>query len=200
MGCCTFSSDDIVIKSPNDKRLYRVIKLENGLTALLNHDPQAAAAMCVGIGSFSDSLEAQGLAHFLEHMLFMGSTKFPDENEYASYLSKHGGSSNAHTEAEHTCYYFDVKREFLKGALKRFSQFFVSPLMKNEAMAREYVNTQYLPAATSKHSRLDKKAAGEATPQAFTVGQIDNIRSPTKSAKLTVTHKQEYLKDQNLQN
>ncbi|PRQ34797.1 putative insulysin [Rosa chinensis] len=184
MGCCTFSSDDIVIKSPNDKRLYRVIKLENGLTALLIHDPQvypqgpphhssnleqeeeedceaveeekeeegdvkrkeeggasetkkAAAAMCVGIGSFSDPLEAQGLAHFLEHMLFMGSTKFPDENEYASYLSKHGGSSNAYTEAEHTCYYFDVKREFLKGALERFSQFFVSPLMKSEAMARE---------------------------------------------------------------
>ncbi|KAK9944600.1 hypothetical protein M0R45_010161 [Rubus argutus] len=64
---------------------------------------KAAAAMCVGIGSFSDPLEAQGLAHFLEHMLFMGSTEFPDENEYASYLSKHGGSSNAYTEAELTC-------------------------------------------------------------------------------------------------
>lgn len=181
MGRCTFSSDDIVIKSPNDKRLYRLIKLENGLTALLIHDPKicpqgepehstdlveaeysegddaedneevkskeeggansqtkkAAAAMCVGIGSFSDPLEAQGLAHFLEHMLFMGSTEFPDENEYASYLSKHGGSSNAYTEVEHTCYYFDVKQEFLKGALNRFSQFFVSPLMKSEAMERE---------------------------------------------------------------
>ncbi|KAL6203558.1 hypothetical protein ACLB2K_027258 [Fragaria x ananassa] len=68
----------------------------------------AAAAMCVGIGSFSNPLEAQGLAHFLEHMLFMGSTKFPDENE-------HGGSSNAYTAAEHTSYFFDVKREFLKG-------------------------------------------------------------------------------------
>ncbi|PNY01597.1 insulin-degrading enzyme-like protein [Trifolium pratense] len=41
----------------------------------------AAAAMCVGIGSFSDPNEAQGLAHFLEHMLFMGSDEFPDENE-----------------------------------------------------------------------------------------------------------------------
>ncbi|PRQ34772.1 putative nardilysin [Rosa chinensis] len=37
--------------------------------------------MCVGIGSFSDPMEAQGLAHFLEHMLFMGSTKFAVENE-----------------------------------------------------------------------------------------------------------------------
>ncbi|KAL3829021.1 hypothetical protein ACJIZ3_017823 [Penstemon smallii] len=93
--------------------------------------------MCVGMGSFVDPNEAQGLAHFLEHMLFMGSTDFPDENEYDSYLSKHGGSSNAYTETEHTCYHFEVKREFLKGALTRFAQFFVSPLIKAEAMERE---------------------------------------------------------------
>ena len=40
----------------------------------------------------------QGLSHYLEHMLFMGSKKYPDENEYDSYLTKHGGSSNAFTE------------------------------------------------------------------------------------------------------
>uniref|UniRef100_A0A6M2EQF5 Peptidase M16 N-terminal domain-containing protein n=1 Tax=Populus davidiana TaxID=266767 RepID=A0A6M2EQF5_9ROSI len=205
MALCVSRSDDVVIKSLNDKRLYRVIELENGLCALLVHDPEiypdgvpdesgtveysehdvgeeedddddddeeeeeeeeddeegegeeensegeeekgkggassqtkkAAAAMCVAMGSFSDPAEAQGLAHFLEHMLFMGSEEFPDENEYDSYLSKHGGSSNAYTEAEHTCYHFEVKREFLKGALRRFSQFFVSPLMKSEAMERE---------------------------------------------------------------
>ncbi|WMV45911.1 hypothetical protein MTR67_039296 [Solanum verrucosum] len=72
-----------------------------------------------------------------EHMLFMGSTDFPDENEYDSYLSKHGGCSNAYTETEHTCYHFEVKRDCLKGALRRFSQFFVSPLVKAEAMERE---------------------------------------------------------------
>uniref|UniRef100_A0A1J3GIJ4 Insulin-degrading enzyme n=1 Tax=Noccaea caerulescens TaxID=107243 RepID=A0A1J3GIJ4_NOCCA len=199
--------DNVVVKSPNDRRLYRVIELENGLCALLIHDPdiypegsvadgqntdtdqidedddddgeeedsdgsyeddeddeeegegdeeddedededevkekgdhqtkKAAAAMCVAMGSFLDPPEAQGLAHFLEHMLFMGSTEFPDENEYDSYVSKHGGSSNAYTEMEHTCYHFEIKREFLQGALKRFSQFFVAPLMKTEAMERE---------------------------------------------------------------
>ncbi|KAF9594541.1 hypothetical protein IFM89_033511 [Coptis chinensis] len=98
---------------------------------------KAAAALCVGMGSFSDPFEAQGLAHFLEHMLFMGSTEFPDENEYDSYLSKHGGSSNAYTETEYTCYHFEVNREFLKGALERFSHFFISPLVKAEAMERE---------------------------------------------------------------
>ena len=50
----------------------------------------------------------KGLAHYLEHMLFMGSTKYPDENEYDSFISQRGGSSNAFTECEYTLYYFDV--------------------------------------------------------------------------------------------
>lgn len=37
---CIWSSDDVVIKSPNDRRLYRVLELENGLQALLVHDPE----------------------------------------------------------------------------------------------------------------------------------------------------------------
>ncbi|KAK9128210.1 hypothetical protein Syun_017007 [Stephania yunnanensis] len=72
-------------------------------------------------------------AHIEEAFLVLS----PYADHYDSYLSKHGGSSNAYTEPEHTCYYFDVKREFLMGALKRFSQFFISPLVKVEAMERE---------------------------------------------------------------
>ncbi|RVX23016.1 Nardilysin-like [Vitis vinifera] len=139
VGGVTFKSDDIVIKSPNDCRLYRYIQLENGLCALIVHDPeiypdgalepskapantkkkkeeekpmtrkrrrkaiseddetkkkrmrrvkmmklkgkrrerkmplrQEAAAMCVGMGSFADPSEAQGLAHFLEEIDLQG--------------------------------------------------------------------------------------------------------------------------------
>ncbi|KAG5514985.1 hypothetical protein RHGRI_036132 [Rhododendron griersonianum] len=237
VGSCTFSSDDIVVKSPTDRRLYRYVQLQNGLCALLVHDPeiypdgpvepsktngedqdddeeleeedddddedededddedegveeeeeesegdggeakakgkrdasqskQAAAAMCVGMGSFSDPFEAQGLAHFLEHMLFMGSTDFPDENEYDRFLSKHGGSSNAYTEAEHTCYHFDVKREFLKGALIRFSQFFISPLVKAEAMEREVlaVDSEFNQVLQNDSCRLQQLQCHTSTP------------------------------------
>ena len=54
--------------------------------------------MVVGIGSLSDPKNMQGLSHYLEHMLFMGSAAFPDENDYDAYLSKSGGASNAYTE------------------------------------------------------------------------------------------------------
>lgn len=41
---------------------------------------------------------SQGLSHYLEHMLFMGSERYPDENDYDAFLTAHGGASNACTE------------------------------------------------------------------------------------------------------
>ena len=67
----------------------------------------------------SDPDNVPGLAHLCEHMLFLGTEKYPLENEYYKYLSEHGGSSNAHTSSEHTCYHFDIKPENLEGALDR---------------------------------------------------------------------------------
>lgn len=60
---------------------------------------KAAAAMAVGVGSFADPADMQGLSHYLEHMLFMGSAEFPGESEYTDYLAQHAGTSNAYTEA-----------------------------------------------------------------------------------------------------
>lgn len=103
--------------SASDEREYRVITLPNKLQALLIHDPttdKAAAALDVCIGHLSDPDEIPGLAHFLEHMLFMGTEKYPDENEYSSYLSEHGGMSNAYTSTENTNYYFDVSHPYLE--------------------------------------------------------------------------------------
>lgn len=70
-------------------------------------------------GSLSDPANISGLAHFCEHMLFLGTKKYPKENEYSQFLSEHAGSSNAFTSAEHTNYYFDVSHEHLQGALDR---------------------------------------------------------------------------------
>ena len=130
----------VLRQSPNDKNTYRVLNLSNKLTILLVHDDEAqksAAAVDVSIGSFADPKHAQGLAHFLEHMLFMGTETFPDENEYSSYLNAHGGGSNAYTTDENTVYYFDVNNSYFKGALDRFAAFFVCPLFTESATARE---------------------------------------------------------------
>jgi nardilysin len=97
----------------------------------------AAAAMICGVGSINDPPECQGLAHFLEHLLFMGSNKYPEENAYDEFISKHGGSDNAWTEFEHTCYHFEIPQEHLKGALDMFAQFFTHPLLLENSVERE---------------------------------------------------------------
>lgn len=61
------------------------------------------------MGSLSDPAELPGLSHFLEHMLFYASERYPEEDEYSKFISEHGGGSNAYTAAESTNYHFSVK-------------------------------------------------------------------------------------------
>ena len=70
-------------------------------------------------------------------MIFMGSEKYPTENEFDQFIKKHGGFDNADTDSEETSFYFEVEEQHLDGALDRFSQFFKAPLMLKEAMTRE---------------------------------------------------------------
>ena len=65
-------------KPEQDNRTYRVIRLPNQLEAVLIHDPdtdKASAALDNGAGSFSDDLALPGMAHAVEHLLFMGTKK-----------------------------------------------------------------------------------------------------------------------------
>jgi insulysin len=137
------------IVSPHDERDYRVVTLENGLTALLVSDPEAdkaAASMNVSVGSAQDPEDLDGLAHFLEHMLFLGTEPFPEADAYQGYISRHGGTHNAFTAPQDTNYFFDIDPEALEGALDRFSQFFLSPLFNADQLEseRNIVHSEYM--------------------------------------------------------
>ncbi len=122
---------------------------------------RAAAALCVGVGHFSDPEELPGLSHYLEHMLFMGSSKYPDENEYDAYLNKHNGSSNAFTEEEATTFYFECASYAFRGALDMFAQFFIAPLVKSDALQREVeaVDSEFSGVLQSDSCRLSQARA-----------------------------------------
>lgn len=73
-----------VIKGDADYRSYRPLLLDNGITVLLANDPQSkhfAASVSVHAGASSDPRGLPGLAHFCEHMCFLGSKAYPEENE-----------------------------------------------------------------------------------------------------------------------
>ena len=67
-----------IAKGKIDQRNYHYEKLDNGLRLLLISDPQAdkaAVSLDVAVGSSADPSDREGLAHFLEHMLFLGTEK-----------------------------------------------------------------------------------------------------------------------------
>lgn len=138
-----------VSKSDNDTRDYRYLTLSNNLRVLLISDPVAeksAAALNVHVGSHQNPKERPGLAHFLEHMLFLGTEKYPTAGEYQDFISQHGGSNNAYTAEEHTNYFFDIEHASLEPALDRFAQFFIAPLFDANYVDHEKnaVNAEYL--------------------------------------------------------
>ncbi|KAF9566323.1 insulin-degrading enzyme [Agrocybe pediades] len=137
-----------IVKSEQDDREYRVIELANGLRATLVHDAKtdkAAASLDVAVGHLYDPDDMPGLAHFCEHLLFMGTEKFPKENEYSEFLAKNNGSSNAYTSTSNTNYYFNVATSALPGALERFAAFFHCPLFSPSCTSRELnaVNSEH---------------------------------------------------------
>ena len=124
-----------------DERTYKALTLNtNHLDCLLVSDAstdKAAAAVSVCVGQLQDPPAFPGLAHLLEHMLFLGTEAFPQENEYDRYLSQHSGHSNAYTDLELTCYYCDCQAEALEGALARLGACLTAPLLQAASLERE---------------------------------------------------------------
>ncbi|XP_075963572.1 nardilysin-like [Anarhichas minor] len=129
-------------------------------------EKQAAAALCISVGSFSDPEDLPGLAHFLEHMVFMGSEKYPAENGFDAFLKKHGGSDNASTDCERTIFQFDVQKKYFREALDRWAQFFICPLMIEDAIDREVeaVDSEYQLARPSDSHRKEMLFGSLAKP------------------------------------
>jgi len=159
------ADDDDFVKPERDKRAYRAVRLRNNLEVLLVSTNTSegtvgieAASVHVQAGHFDDTLP--GLAHFHEHMLFLGTAKYPSEDEYENYLNQFGGYSNAYTDMEDTNYYFSVTTtagdkertsEALHGALDRLSQFFIAPTFDRDAVDRELkaIDSEYVMSKTS---------------------------------------------------
>ncbi|KAI0396882.1 peptidase M16 inactive domain-containing protein [Xylariaceae sp. FL0594] len=196
---CVERVTDQLEKPSLDDRQYRVIRLPNKLEALLVHDAKtdkASAALDVNVGNFSDDDDMPGLAHAVEHMLFMGTKKYPEENAYNVYLSSHSGSSNAYTSGTSTNFYFDVAAKPsngeepsetnlspLYGALDRFSRFFVEPLFLSSTLDRELqaVDSEHKKNLQSDTWRLSQLAKSQSNPKHpyshFSTGSFELLKT-----------------------
>ena len=131
---------DTLVVSPNDTRQYKTLKLNNEIEMILVSDPSAeksAAALSVGVGLLHDPMDQQGIAHYLEHMLFLGTERYPDTKGYSDFMTKNGGAHNAYTWLDITNYMFKVNNDAYDEALDRFADFFKSPKLYPEYADKE---------------------------------------------------------------
>lgn len=178
------SSASTPLTSPQDENNYEYVTLNNGLKVLLVQTPdtaKAAAAVTVDVGSGDDPKEREGLAHFLEHMLFLGTEPYPESGEYQAYINRHGGSHNAFTAHSQTTYFFDIEDTALEGALERFAPFFISPTFDAAFVEREKnaVNAEYKAKYKDDFRRIysaEKQAMNPEHPYAsFATGSLDTL-------------------------
>lgn len=130
----------ILDKLENDKSNYYYGKLDNGLKFIIVEDKDiknSAVMLRVNVGYMQDDPKICGQAHLLEHMLFNGTKKYPNENHFSKFVDSNNGYSNAYTSDDHTCYHYNVCNEKILKSLEIFSDFFINPTLNNNCISRE---------------------------------------------------------------
>ncbi|MGJ8581415.1 MAG: insulinase family protein, partial [Psychromonas sp.] len=173
-----------ITQSPNDKREYQVIRLTNQLEVLLISDPDlknSAASLSVPIGSMHNPDSQLGLAHYLEHMLFLGSQRYPVINEYSKFMSQNGGYTNAYTAQDVTVYGFEVNDDAFGEALDRLGDVMSEPLLDEQYAEKERhtvnaENETYVDNDMRKLYALQRYSLNPAHPMArFSTGNLATL-------------------------
>lgn len=120
----------------------------------------------------------------------MGSEKYPKENEFDQFIKSRNGFDNAMTECEYTIFYFRIDGEHLAGALDRFSQFFISPLMSIDSMEREMeaVESEFQNSINNDVYRINQIYASmvrdEHPASHFTWGNLETMKDGVRREQL----------------
>jgi len=172
-------------KSEHDPRHYQAITLANGMTVLLVSDaqaPKSLAALALPVGSLEDPNSQLGLAHYLEHMVLMGSKRYPQPENLSEFLKKHGGSHNASTASYRTAFYLEVENDALEPAVNRMADAIAEPLLEagNADRERNAVNAELTMARSRDGMRMAQVGAetlNPAHPSArFSGGNLDTLK------------------------
>ncbi|MNF47843.1 Protease 3 precursor [compost metagenome] len=175
-AACNFSA--LNVAQPESRQLA------NGLqVAMLSLPGTAKAALSVRVaaGSHDEPGDYPGMAHFLEHLLFLGSSGYAVEQSLMAFVQACGGQVNASTQARHTDYFCEVPADRLEEALVRLLDMLANPLLDEAAQLREreVVHAEFL-ARGRDPDTLVSVALGQALPAghrfaAFQAGNRDTL-------------------------
>lgn len=125
------------------------LTLANGLRVSLQHAPRlkrCAAVLRVAAGSHDVPMEWPGLAHFLEHLLFLGTERFPTDEGLMAYVQRHGGQVNASTRERTTDFFFELPVATFAGGLERLVDMLTHPrlALEDQLREREVLHAEYV--------------------------------------------------------
>lgn len=123
-----------------DNSFYERTTLPNGLRVLTASMPQThsvSLSLYVGTGSRHERDEEAGVSHFLEHLLFKGTERWPTAKEVAETIDGVGGLLNGGTDREYTVYYIKVAQPHLQVALDVLMELVRKPLLDPGEMEKE---------------------------------------------------------------
>lgn len=119
--------------------------LPNGLTFVhlpLAEDARFYFGVCIKSGTTHEPKNRNGLAHFLEHMMFRGSSRFPSAKKLASAFEWLGGEWNAATGYEHTEYWYSGSKRYWAQVIELFAEFLSHPLLQDIAIERDIIKRE----------------------------------------------------------
>ena len=119
---------------------YGKTVLDNGLTALTMPIP-SVRSVCVAIfianGSRYENDEVAGISHFVEHMLFKGSSRWPTARHISEAVEGIGGLINAGTGRETTMYWIKVAQPHERLAIEVLADMLMHPVLDLDELEKE---------------------------------------------------------------
>jgi len=118
---------------------YQISTLTSGVTVLsehIEHVRSLSIGVWINAGSRDETIHNRGIAHFLEHMLFKGTTT-RTKIEIANYLEAVGGSINAFTSKEYTCIYARCLEEYLEHSIDLISDLLLHSKFPEDELQKE---------------------------------------------------------------
>ncbi len=121
---------------------YTCDTLENGLRVVgvpLPHHHGAEVLVYLGVGSRHEPPRQAGVSHFLEHMLFKGTADYPSSLALERAFEAAGGSANAATDTETTCFHSRIHPDHLDQGVGLFASMLRRPLFNDLEVERRVI-------------------------------------------------------------
>lgn len=169
--------------------IVKKLKLDNGLKLIMEKRPSvrtAAMTLVVKAGTINENKENNGIAHFVEHVLFMGGTKSRSYKELMSYLQSFGGSANGITQRTYTKYSINILSDFVDKGLEILFDMIINPAFNDEIAEKEKrvileeINQQTYDQPFVLRQMLFEKSINEGPLGMSIIGTEETVKNMTK--------------------